>query len=870
MTQMTQINPEALNVASQMILKEIDLRGTDAERKAKLDQFEIDWKALTGKNDLTGARFVGIYIGNDNLDRTALFILRFSQDSSIATYEGISMNSADGYGTISKNMNEKVSVNDYNGSLTITPLFSHLEPVEIFTDNSAASKQKNIDNLNAYKSNLEELGVNTANGFQMLIKIGNDQYGMLANSDNLNNFKGYSSGFGKMYTLVLQSSSGAVISSQLQSIMSNDLVTTQKEIVPAINEGFTLAQAVKDLHTPIAISTENTTESKAQNVRNIADFVAKAKAAGIADVNGMAVTCLIDNDYSGVGYLYLYGDTTSLSGIETFDDSSEPMYFKLDPDGGYADETILMGNSQDRVTSSMLTQGTRRPIILTPSTTEVDEGTYQKLLSDDVDVMLIAADGNLCGLTYKTENDDNFGLMFSCFSVEGETDANIYIYGYDVSITKNSPHTCFISEQLSLDFANFLNNSGYITKNTITPVLQEIDLRDTDAERKAKLDQFEADWKALTGASDIIGARFVGYMDTPSGYLSTIFAWNSASGLYEGVGTDDVERIYKVQTDPGSGKIYCTPLFSHLEPIEIFDDNSIESKKKNIDNINTYKANLEQLRVDTSISFQIPIYRKSNSGVEESGFLIYSNLPHVYKPYSGLFLNVDETSFSIFGISSTGEFIEQTYYATLEDVQQANTLAQAVKAFSAIELKASNNAANKAALTAYKKILTNAGISITNGYSVPVRITGNTQEYHGMLNIGTGTLLSGIVTDANETHHYPFNVSTADGAITFDVNNYFLEKTSNEVTEMLDAIKYSYTPVPLTATTSTNKTQLDLFLSKVPNAQVMHCTYKDMYAGTLHKINESWYGVLVGESNTIAGQLSIKLQADGTIVEGTA
>lgn len=34
--------------------------------------------------------------------------------------------------------------------------------------------------------------------------------------------------------------------------------------------------------------------------------------------------------------------------------------------------------------------------------------------------------------------------------------------------------------------------------------------------------------------------------------------------------------------------------------------------------------------------------------------------------------------------------------------------------------------------------------------------------------------------------------------------------------------------------------------------------------GTLRKINGSMYGVLVGESNTLAGQLSIKLQADGT------
>lgn len=103
-----------------------------------------------------------------------------------------------------------------------------------------------------------------------------------------------------------------------------------------------------------------------------------------------------------------------------------------------------------------------------------------------------------------------------------------------------------------------------------------------------------------------------------------------------------------------------------------------------------------------------------------------------------------------------------------------------------------------------------------------------------------------------------------------------LATTSKEIVGAINELfngavqKSALSPVPLTATTSTNKTQLDLFLSKVPNAQVMHCTYKDVYAGTLHKINGSWYGVLVGESNTLAGQLSIKLQADGTIVEGTA
>lgn len=159
-----------------------------------------------------------------------------------------------------------------------------------------------------------------------------------------------------------------------------------------------------------------------------------------------------------------------------------------------------------------------------------------------------------------------------------------------------------------------------------------------------------------------------------------------------------------------------------------------------------------------------------------------------------------------------------------------------------------------------------AGVSITNGYSVPVRITGNSQEYHGMLNIGTGVLLSGIVTDVNENHHYPFNVSITDGAILFDENNYFLEKTSNEVTEMLDAIKYSHTSVPFTDTTLSNKAQLEVFLSKVPDATVMHCTYKEIWAGTLHKINGDWYGLLVKNTNSPADNINIKLSADGTVI----
>ena len=279
-------------------------------------------------------------------------------------------------------------------------------------------------------------------------------------------------------------------------------------------------------------------------------------------------------------------------------------------------------------------------------------------------------------------------------------------------------------------------------------ILKEIDLRGTDAERKALLDQFETDWKALTGASNMYGARFVGivYNSTGEGSCSVLFTFDYATNvLYYGctMVSDTDKKIVSYRLNKNDGSLTITPLFSHLEPVEIFFDNTAEKKKKNLDNLNAYKSNLEQLGVDTSISFQV-IFQNGNG--EYFGNLYNSGGGNTY---IGLIFTVDDNSVGWMRINADGEVI-------------------------------------------------------------------------------------------------------------------FVDLASE------DTIKYSYTPVPLTATTSTNKTQLDLFLSKVPNAQVMHCTYKDVYAGTLHKINGSWYGVLVGESNTLAGQLSIKLQADGTIVEGTA
>lgn len=692
--------------------------------------------------------------------------------------------------------------------------------------------------------------------------------------------------------------------------------------------------------------------------------------------------------------LYSYGNTvrkvlfdgTNWSDIEIQNDIIDTAHIK---DGA--------------VTSSKLAMGARRPIILTPSTTEVDEETYQKLLSDDVDVVFKAVDGEFCVLTYKVDADTTWDFYFSCFSVEGETEEDTYIYAYQVSIVKNAPHTCTISmlkEAQSLK--DLITAYDYINKATLSPILKEIDLTGTDAERKAKLDKFETDWKALTGASDLRGARFVGRIEYGRYVFLCLLCYSSGRDFYSGIAvcSDNSYDHLSVFVDL-DGNLRLIPLFSHLEAITIKIGNTATDKADNKAAIQAYVDNLVYLGVDLKKGYTIPIiftyenYKYSGvvtwDGTAYNGYAKQSNVSYglncvtittegvlllqavltngeygtlttdskkiipaineinanavhsdkfvptleaitiktsnsttdnadnlaaitayvnnlkalgvdvtkgymipvkLDNGYQGFIMGTDAAgehtgiikrdqynygggwiqitingTYQYLEILTTGSYsLTTTSKKIVEAINEINALAMGVKAFGAIELKASDNASNKTAITAYLKILTDAGVSTTNGYSVPVRITGNSQEYHGMLNIGTGVLLSGVVTDVNENHHYPFNVSTTDGAILFDENNYFLEKGSNEVTEMLDAIKYSHTSVPFTDTTLSNKAQLEVFLSKVPNATVMHCTYKEIWAGTLHKINGDWYGLLVKNTNSPADNINVKLSADGTIV----
>lgn len=164
--------------------------------------------------------------------------------------------------------------------------------------------------------------------------------------------------------------------------------------------------------------------------------------------------------------------------------------------------------------------------------------------------------------------------------------------------------------------------SGKVDKTSLTPVLQEIDFTyaETDAGRKAQLDKFAADWKVLTGASNLAGARFVGIFDVEDPYdgvfrnVAGIMTYcagdgtsdvsdNSFYGVCNGYSFSRQKSNIAIKVSLTDGSLIATPLFSHLEAITIYTDNTAEHKKANLDNIVAYEANLQALGADVSKGF---------------------------------------------------------------------------------------------------------------------------------------------------------------------------------------------------------------------------------------------------------------------------
>lgn len=381
--------------------------------------------------------------------------------------------------------------------------------------------------------------------------------------------------------------------------------------------------ANKNLNTPIPISTENTPESMAQNVKNIADYIEKAKAAGIANVNGMAVTCSIDEGYSGVGSIgCLPGNIEiSICGIITYDGNplENPTFFAVDPDGTYRENNVLIEHSRDIITPDMLVEGARKPIILTPSTTEVDEETYQKLLSDDVDVVY-----NTINMTTKDiDSDKNITMTFSYAICTADI---MQIASIDIQISSTSPHLVVKGDQA----AQIISPEQVVNKSTLSPLLQEIDLTGTDVDRKAKLDQFANEWRALTGADYLTGARFVGNFGIPGDDITRnvtgIMTYcvgddtnetndNCFYGICNGYSFSKQKSQIAVKVSCKDGSLTITPLFSRLEAITIKTGNTPDAKAANVAAIKAYVDNLKALGVDVTKGWTAPVKVYATNGI---------------------------------------------------------------------------------------------------------------------------------------------------------------------------------------------------------------------------------------------------------------
>lgn len=451
-----------------------------------------------------------------------------------------------------------------------------------------------------------------------------------------------------------------------------------------------------------------------------------------------------------------------------------------------ADNSITTSKIVDgAVTSTKLATGARNPIILTESTTEVDEETYRKLeeMADATDVVFRTDSLEFMPLIAKDMGSE-LRLIFgytSCDASNLQVQNSICSYVL-ITVETAFPYKVTIDKsQASLE--TILNTSGYLTKYTLSPVLQEIDLTGTDAERKAKLDQFETDWKAFTGADNLNGARFVGNIDTSSG----VFSYEGFhDGGYVGYVTTTVNSQASLVRVSLTGSLTITPLFSHLEAIKIYDDevDVADGYAQNLKNITAYKRNLEALGVDTSKPYIIPIglWFDSAGIFKDTGFL-QGPMPIEgrYQGYvNGKLIYVNATT----GEPSFEYLVIDTKISPI---------------FEAITIYTDNTPEHRQAnldnIAAYEANLQALGVDTTKGYCMPIRCRASNGggDYQGYLSPTAVSCYAGVIIQNNDEpisayvtpngEFYATNIATTNKTVNKSLNAKSLEaitiKTGN-------------------------------------------------------------------------------------------
>lgn len=453
-----------------------------------------------------------------------------------------------------------------------------------------------------------------------------------------------------------------------------------------------------------------------------------------------------------------------------------------------AGEVKTANLADNAVTSTKLDKGARNPIILTEDTTEVDEETYLKLIDDGVDVVF--KDGFEDAIYELVERDlagdDTFTLTFISFFI-GDTSTYFAMRKVDIEWGE-APHKVTITKPYSGRLDKFLEDTlGFLPKNKLTPVLQEIDLTGTDAERKTKLDQFETDWKALTGASDLSnsGVRFVGRCATDDGTdITGVLSYDNA-GTYVGIFGALGWTPYKVEVST-NGSIYITPLFSHLEAITIYTYNTPEHMQANLANIAAYEANLQAFGVDMSKGFNIPVMVQGDNW---GGYI--SSIGSGF--YVGFYR--DDTSGSYaFRINADGLFMDYAL-ALSEDVNNKVDKSLNAKSLEAITIKTDNSTANVAAIKAYVDNLKALGVDTTKGYEIPILYNNGSKGFIGYNPNAASSFNGYAVTPEGNLHTLTMNATT--GAL----SNKILATTA--ITDALSANKQPKTDAALKTTSKT-------------------------------------------------------------------
>ena len=337
---------------------------------------------------------------------------------------------------------------------------------------------------------------------------------------------------------------------------------------------------------------------------------------------------------------------------------------------------------------------------------------------------------------------------------------------------------------------------GAVQGNTLTPILKEIDLTGTDAERKAKLDQFEADWKALTGSDTLKGARFVAlslYDDTT---MQGMASYDAEFNAYRGILGDANDRLLDARVSCSSGSLTITPLFQHLEAITIYTDNTSEHMQANLDNIAAYEANLQALGVDTTKSPMIPIHIPDDDGIEiYSGFVIGN--PSLQTYYSG-YIEKESTPGRVYkGILIDGGLV---YLTTFADQNNVVDKSLNVKSLESVVIYTDNTIEHKSQniknIQAYEANLKSLGVDtangfeflgLANGYNIHfVKSRNPTYQFFGIQTYNEENYTTWINTDGRYTESSFSNLYTSRSlnaksleAVTIKTSNSDADKAAN-------------------------------------------------------------------------------------------